>query len=156
MQTRHQQLQVFNSARLAYLSHSRECRWNKRCKVRSLLPHRRSWGSGRWMCTCTANSRQNPPTIQRYIPINVQRNDSSSSEDGVMGGSLAWILFSVYSELHLDIGDEDRRTACSARSGTDGRDALLTMWPRLARGRTRIVIMPSSDGKGSFRIGGSG
>jgi hypothetical protein len=34
------------------------------------------------------NSRHNPPTIQRYIPNNVQRNDSSSSEDGVMGGSL--------------------------------------------------------------------
>jgi hypothetical protein len=79
----------------------------------SLLPHRRSWGSGRWMCTCTTNSRHNPPTIQRYIPNNVQRNDSSSSEDGVMGGSLDWFLLSVCSELLLNVGNEHGRKACS-------------------------------------------
>jgi hypothetical protein len=72
-----------------------------------LLPHRHSWGSGRWMCTCIANSRHNPPTIQRYIPNNVQRNDSSSSEDGVMGGNLDWFLLSVCPELLLDFGNED-------------------------------------------------
>jgi hypothetical protein len=44
------------------------------------------------MCTGTANSRHNPPTIQRYIPNNVQRNDSSSSDDGVIGGSLDLIF----------------------------------------------------------------
>jgi hypothetical protein len=59
------------------------------------------------MCTCIAISRHNPPTIQRYIPNNVQRNDSSSSEDGVMGGSLDWFLLLVYSELLLDVGNED-------------------------------------------------
>jgi hypothetical protein len=59
------------------------------------------------MCTCTANSRHNPPTIQRYIPNNVQQNDSSSSEDGVMGGRLDGSLLSVYSELLLDVGNED-------------------------------------------------
>jgi hypothetical protein len=67
-----------------------------------------------------------------------------------MGGGLARILLSVYSELLLVVGDEDGRTTCSARSGTDGRDALLTMWPRLAGGRTRTVIMPSSGGNGAF------
>jgi hypothetical protein len=111
-----------------------------------LLPHCRSWGSGRWMCTCTANSGHNPPTIQRYIPINVQQNDSNSSEDGVMGGSLAWVLLSDYSELLLNSGDEDRRTACSARNGIDGRGALVARWPNLTRKRTRAVGMPSSDG----------
>jgi hypothetical protein len=84
------------------------------------------------MCTCTDNNKQIPPTIQRYIPIIVQRNDSSSSEDGVMGGSLAWILLSVYSELLLDVRDEDGGTTCSARNGTDGRDAIAARWPRLA------------------------
>jgi hypothetical protein len=78
----------------------------KRYKCVLLLPHRRSWGSRWWMCTCTANSRHNPHTIQRYIPIIVQRNDSTSSDDGVMGGSLDWFLLSIYSELHLDVGNE--------------------------------------------------
>jgi hypothetical protein len=59
------------------------------------------------MCTCIANSRHNPPTIQRYIPNNVQQKDSSSSEDGVMGVSLDWFLLSVHSELLLDVGNED-------------------------------------------------
>jgi hypothetical protein len=59
------------------------------------------------MCACTANSRHNPPTIQRYIPNSVQRNDLSSSEDGVVGGSLDCFLLSVYSELLLDVGNED-------------------------------------------------
>jgi hypothetical protein len=39
-----------------------------------------------------------------------------------MGGSLAGILLSVYSELLLDVGDEHGRTVCSARNGIDGRD----------------------------------
>jgi hypothetical protein len=78
-----------------------------------LLPHCRSWGSGRWMSTCTAKTRHNPPTIQKYIPNNVQRNDPSSSKGGVMGGSLDWFLLSVCSELLLDVGNEHGRTACS-------------------------------------------
>jgi hypothetical protein len=116
----------------------------------SLLPHRRSWGSGRWMCTCTANSRHNPPTIQRYIPINIQRNDSSSSIDRVWVA--AWLEFFFRSTLSFffDVGDEDGRTACSARNETNGRGALVAGWPRLAGGRTRTVIMPSSDGNGAF------
>jgi hypothetical protein len=36
------------------------------------------------------------------------------------------------------------------RKGTDGRDGLVAMWPRLAGGRTRAVMMPSSDGHGAF------
>jgi hypothetical protein len=36
------------------------------------------------------------------------------------------------------------------RNIIDGRDALVAKWPRLAGGRTRIVIMPSSDGNGAF------
>jgi hypothetical protein len=54
-----------------YTSRYQQSIWNKRYKVRSLLPHRYSWGSGRWMCTWTTNSRQIPPAIQRYIPTNV-------------------------------------------------------------------------------------
>jgi hypothetical protein len=116
----------------------------------SLLPHRRSWGSGRWMCTCTANGRHIPPTIQRYIPINGQRKDSNSSEDGVMGGSLAWVLLPVYSEFLFDVGDKDGRTARSARNGTDWKDGLVAKWPRLAGRKTRAVAMSSSDGNGAF------
>jgi hypothetical protein len=79
------------------------------------------------MYTCTANSKHILPTIHRYIPINVQRNDSSSCEDGVMGGSLAWVLLSVYSELLLNVGGEDGRTACSGRNKVAGKDALAAV-----------------------------
>jgi hypothetical protein len=58
----------------------------------------------------------------------------------------------VYSELLLDIGDEDGSTACSARNKTDGRGALVAVWPRLAGRRTRTMIMPSSDGNGAFAL----
>jgi hypothetical protein len=150
MQIGHQKSQVFKSVKLVYTSHSREFSWNKGIRYVPLLPHRRSWGSGRWMCTCTANSRHNPPAIQRYIPNNVQRHDSNSSEDRVMGGSLAWVLLPAYSELLLDVGDEDGGTACSARNEIDGKDALVAKWPRLAGRRTRIVILSSSDGDGAF------
>jgi hypothetical protein len=64
----------------------------------------------------------------------------------------AWLesFFQPISELLLNAVDEDRRTACSARNGTDGRDALVAVWPMLAGGRTRTVVMPSSDGHGAF------
>jgi hypothetical protein len=29
----------------------------------------------------------------------------------------------------------------------DGRDALVAVWPRLAGGKTRVVVMSSLDGK---------
>jgi hypothetical protein len=58
----------------------------------------------------------------------------------------------VYSELLLDVGDEDGRTACSARNETDGRGALVAVWPRLAGRRTRAVAMSSSDGNGAFAL----
>jgi hypothetical protein len=32
------------------------------------------------------------------------------------------------------------------RNGTDGRGGLVAVWPRLAGGRTRAVVMPSLDG----------
>jgi hypothetical protein len=35
------------------------------------------------------------------------------------------------------------------RNGTDGRDALVAVWPRLAGGKTRVVVMPISDGNGA-------
>jgi hypothetical protein len=108
----------------------------------SLLPHRSSWGSGRWMCTCTANSRHNPPTIQNYIPNNVQRNDSSSSEDGVMGGSLDWFLLSVCSELLRDVGDDTEEQL--ARGD-------WSRWKKNKNGDTAEL-----GWKMSFRIGGSG
>jgi hypothetical protein len=84
--------------------------------VCSLLPHRRSWGSGRWRCTWTTNSRQIPPTIQRYIPINVQQKDSNSSEDWVMGVSLAWVLLQVY--FRASSRRHGRRRGQLARRGT--------------------------------------
>jgi hypothetical protein len=73
------------------------------------------------MCTCTAKSRHNPPTIQRYIPNNVQRNDSSSSEDGVRVAAWIEFLLSVYSELLLDVGNEDgEQFAREDRSSWEG------------------------------------
>jgi hypothetical protein len=64
----------------------------------------------------------------------------------------AWLefFFRSTSELLLDVVGEDGRTACSARNGTDGKDALVGVWPRLAGGRTRAVVMSSSDGNGAF------
>jgi hypothetical protein len=37
-----------------------------------------------------------------------------------------------------------------ARNETDGRDALVAGWPRLAGGRTKAVGLPSSDGHEAF------
>jgi hypothetical protein len=64
----------------------------------------------------------------------------------------AWLefFFRSTSELLLDVGDEDGRTACLARNGIDGRDALVAKWPRLAGGKTRVVAVSSSDGNGAF------
>jgi hypothetical protein len=64
----------------------------------------------------------------------------------------AWLefFFQSTSELLLDVEDDNGRTAGSARNGTDGRGALVVVWPRLAGGITRAVIMPSSDGNGAF------
>jgi hypothetical protein len=80
----------------AYTSRYREFRWNKRYKVHSSLPHRRSWGSGRWMCTWTAISRKILPVIQRYIPTSVQRSDSNTSKNWVMGVNVAQVLLPAY------------------------------------------------------------
>jgi hypothetical protein len=57
----------------------------------------------------------------------------------------AWLefFFRSTSELLLDVGDEDGRTACSVRNGTNGRGALVVVWPRLAGERTRVVVMSS-------------
>jgi hypothetical protein len=96
-------------------------------KVHSLLPHRRSWGSGRSMCTWTANSIQIPPAIQRYIPINVQRNDSNSSEDWVMGVAVAQVPLPAFFRVS------------SRRRGRRRRNILLgkeqSRWERWASGR---------------------
>jgi hypothetical protein len=64
----------------------------------------------------------------------------------------AWLESSFRStpELILDVVDKDGGTACSVRNGTDGRDALVAVRPRLARGKTRAVVMSSSDGHGAF------
>jgi hypothetical protein len=55
----------------------------------------------------------------------------------------AWLEFFFRStpELLLDVVGEDGRTARSVRNGTDGRDVLVAVWPRLAGGRTRAVVM---------------
>jgi hypothetical protein len=65
---------------------------------------------------------------------------------------LAWLesFFRSTSELLLDDVDEDRGTTCSARNGTDGRDALVAGWPKSNWEGTRVVGMPSSDGRGAF------
>jgi hypothetical protein len=107
-----------------------------------LLPHRCSWGSGRWMCTCTTNSRHNPPTIQRYIPNNVQRNDSSSSEDG--GMVAAWIDFCFQSALSF-----------FSTSGTNtGEQLARGDWSRWKKNKNSDTA--EVGWKMSFRIGGSG
>jgi hypothetical protein len=36
------------------------------------------------------------------------------------------------------------------RNRTVGRDGLVAGWPRLAGGKTRVVVMPSSNGHESF------
>jgi hypothetical protein len=46
--------------------------------------------------------------------------------------------------------NRQQRAARSVRNGTDGRDRLVAMWPMLAGGKTRAVVMPSSDGHGAF------
>jgi hypothetical protein len=63
----------------------------------------------------------------------------------------AWLefFFRSTSELLLDVVDEDRGTACLARNGIDGRDALVAKWPRLAGDKTRAVVMSSLDGNGA-------
>jgi hypothetical protein len=57
----------------------------------------------------------------------------------------AWLefFFRSTSELLLNVVDEDGGTTCLARNGIDGRDALVAMWPRLAGGRTRAVVISS-------------
>jgi hypothetical protein len=111
----------------AYTSRHRKFIWNKRYKVHSLPPHRRSWGSGRWMCTWTANSRQIPPAIQRYILTSVQWSDSNSPKNWVMGVSVARVLLPAYSR------------ASSGRCGRGWRNSLLgeeqNRWERWASGR---------------------
>jgi hypothetical protein len=64
----------------------------------------------------------------------------------------AWLepFFWSTSALLLDFVDEDRGTACLARNGTDGRDALVTGQPKPNWEITRAVGMPSSDGYESF------
>jgi hypothetical protein len=64
----------------------------------------------------------------------------------------AWLepCFRSTSEFLLDVVDEDGGTACLARDGANGRDALVAGWPRSNWGRTRAVVMPSSDGYEAF------
>jgi hypothetical protein len=93
----------------AYTSRYREFRWNKRYKVHSSLPHCRSWGSGRWMCTWTANSRQIPPVMQRYIPTSVQWSDSNTSKNWVIGGSVAQVLLPTYFRAYSQCRRRRRR-----------------------------------------------
>jgi hypothetical protein len=63
-----------------------------------------------------------------------------------MGVSMARVPPWPTSDPPLDVVDEDGGTACSARNGIDGRDGLVAGWLRLAVGRIRAVVMPSSDG----------
>jgi hypothetical protein len=67
-----------------------------------------------------------------------------------MGVSLLESFFRSTSELLLDVVDEDGGTACAARNETDGRDALVAGWLRLAGGRAKAVGLPSSDGHEAF------
>jgi hypothetical protein len=64
----------------------------------------------------------------------------------------AWLksFFRPTSEFLLDVVDEDGGTTCSARNGTDGRDALVAGWPKSNWGRTRAVVMSSWDGYEAF------
>jgi hypothetical protein len=64
----------------------------------------------------------------------------------------AWheFFFRSNSELLLVVVDKDGGTACLARNGIDGRDALVAKWPGLVGGKTRAVAMSSSDRNGAF------
>jgi hypothetical protein len=53
----------------------------------------------------------------------------------------------VYSELRLDVRDEQGRIVGSARNGIEGREGLVPKWSKLAEEETRTVILPSLDGK---------
>jgi hypothetical protein len=64
----------------------------------------------------------------------------------------AWLeSFRSTSELILDVVDEEGRTACLARNGIDGRDALVAGWPKSnwkeqeqweCRARTDMRLVP--------------
>jgi hypothetical protein len=131
---------------LSYTSRYWGFRWNKRYKVHSLLPHRHSWGSGRWMCTWTANSRQIPSAIQRYIHTIVQRSDSNSSKNWVMGVSVARVPPPAYFRApsrcrrwrrRNNLLDEER---ISRERWVSDRVNNTS-----AGGRTRVIVMSSSD-----------
>jgi hypothetical protein len=148
MRTGHQNSHSINLIKL-YLHVPRSgIQMEQRYKVRSLLPHRRSWGSGRWRCTWTANSKQIPPMIQRYIPTNVQRNDSNSSVGWVMHVSLAWVLLPVYFRASSRRRGRRRRNYLLGEERTDGRDALAVGWPKFNGEGTRVVGMSSWGGSG--------
>jgi hypothetical protein len=129
----------------SYTSQYRGFRWNKRYKVHSLLPHHRSWGSGQWMCTWTANSRQILLAVQIYIPISVQRSNSKSSKDWVMGVSVARVLPPVYFR------------ASSRRHQRRRKNSLLgeerNRWERWASGRVTKTSWGKNKRGGDVELG---
>jgi hypothetical protein len=150
MRTGHQNSTDINSVRLCLHVPISGIQMGQGYKVRSLLPHLRSWESDRWRCTWTASSRQISPMIQRYIPINVQRSVSNSSEDWVMGVSLAWVLLPVHFRASFRRRGRRRRNNLISEERNGWERRASGRWPRLAGGKTRAVVMPSSDGHGAF------
>jgi hypothetical protein len=63
----------------------------------------------------------------------------------------AWLEFSFRATLSFSsTSGTNTENSLLGKNEIDGRDALVAVYPRLAGGRTRAVIMPSSDGKGAF------
>jgi hypothetical protein len=102
------------------------------------------------MCTWTANSRQIPPTIQRYIPINVQRSDSNSSEDWVMGVGVARFPPPAYLQASPQRCGRRWRNILLGEERNSWERWVGTEWLKSSWGRTRAVVMPSSDGYEAF------
>jgi hypothetical protein len=65
-----------------------------------------------------------------------------------MGVRFAWVLLPVYFRASSRRCGWRLWTARSVRNGTDGRDGLVAVGPRLAGGRTRAVVMSSWGGFG--------
>jgi hypothetical protein len=63
----------------------------------------------------------------------------------------AWIDFCFRSTLSFSsTSGTNTENRLLRKNELDGEDALVAKWPRLAGRRTRIMILPRSDGNGAF------
>jgi hypothetical protein len=96
------------------------------CAHEQLIADRFRLGYRDTSLSASSEANQTLPRIESWVP--------------------AWLeSFRPTSELLLDVVNEDGRTSCSVRNGADVRDGLVARWPRLAGGKTRAMVMSSSD-----------